>query len=227
MVGRGTSAIGLLLLAGCAQDPLARANVYPGLVAVEAPAGELTPVMFSADDAPARQGLLYVAMYDAAVAGQNAGLARGSGDVAEIETKVGEVLYAIEPEVAPAWPAKTTGIVEVWAGTGYGLRRAVQGMIAEITAALENGTASAALRTNGPRAIRCAENTLARADHTAALAQRVLAAAPDAELDPMLRELEEVATALNNGVPSPDDQGCGLQQAYLYLSRVGLYVAEG
>ena len=227
MVGRGTSAIGLLLLAGCAQDPLARANVSPGLVAVEAPAGELTPVMFSADDAPARQGLLYVAMYDAAVAGQNAGLARGSGDVAEIETKVGEVLYAIEPEVAPAWPAKTTGIVEVWAGTGYGLRRAVQGMIAEITAALEDGTASAALRTNGPRAIRCAENTLARADQTAALAQRVLAAAPDAELDPMLRELEEVATALNNGVPSPDDQGCGLQQAYLYLSRVGLYVAEG
>ncbi|HEX6114517.1 MAG TPA: hypothetical protein VFZ10_19645, partial [Geminicoccaceae bacterium] len=109
----------------------------------------------------------------------------------------------------------------------YGLRRAVQGMIAEITAALEDGTASAALRTNGPRAIRCAENTLARADQTAALAQRVLAAAPDAELDPMLRELEEVATALNNGVPSPDDQGCGLQQAYLYLSRVGLYVAEG
>jgi hypothetical protein len=221
------SAIGLLLLAGCTHDPLARADLYPGLVAVEAPTGELTRVMFSAADAPARQGLLYVAMYDAAVAAQNAGLARGTGSFANVETRVGEVLYAIDPEVAPAWPAKATGIVEVWAGSGYGLRRALRGMIEDITAALEDGAASAALRQNGPRAIRCAQNTLTRADQTAALAQRVLAAASDVDLDPMLRQLEEVAVALNNGVPSPDDEGCGLQQAQRYLNEIGLYSAEG
>lgn len=221
------SAIGLLLLAGCSHDPLARAELYPGLVEVEAPTGELTRVMFSAAEAPARQGLLFVAMYDAAVAAQNAGLARATGQVADVETRVGEVLYAIDPEVAPAWPAKATGIAEVWAGSGYGLRRALRGTIEEITAALEDGTASAALRSNGPRAIRCAENTLARADETAALGQRILAAASDADLDPMLRQLEEVATALNNGVPSPDDEGCGLKQAQRYLREIGVYAAEG
>lgn len=227
MLGRGLSVVGLLLLAGCTHDPLVESEVYPGLVEVEAPVGELKPVMFSADGAPAHQGLLYVAMYDAAVAAQNAGLARGAGSLEEVKTKIGEVLYAIDPEVAPAWPAKATGIVEVWAGTGYGLRRAVRGMIEEITAALEDGTASAALRTYGPRAIRCAENTLERAQRTVALAERVLAAGPDTELEPTLRELEEVATALNNGVPSPDDAGCGLQQAQLYLSQIGVDVAEG
>jgi hypothetical protein len=221
------SAIGLLLLAGCTHDPLARASVYPGLVEVAAPTGELTRVMFSALDAPARQGLLHVAMFDAGVAAQNAGLARGSGVVSDVETRVGEVLYALDPEVAPAWSAKATGIVEVWAGSGYGLRRALQGMIEEITAAVEDGAASAALRSNGPRAVRCIENTLTRADQTAALGQRLLAAAPGTDLDPTLRQLEEVAVALNNGVPSPDDEGCGLQQAFRYLNEVGLYAAEG
>ena len=227
MLGRGMTVIGLLLLAGCAHDPLAEAEIYPGLVEAEASEGELKPVLFSADDAPAHQSLLYVAMYDAAVAGQNAGLAQAAASLEEVKTKVGEVLYAIEPGLAPAWPAKTTGIVQLWDGTSYGLRRAVGRMIEEIRAALEEGTASAALRMNGPRAIRCAENTLERAERSVALAQSVLAAGLDTELEPILRDLEEVATALNGGVPSPDDEGCGLQQTYLYLSQIGVDVVEG
>jgi hypothetical protein len=227
MFGRGVIAIWLLLLAGCAQDPLAQAEIYPGLVEVEAPQGELVPVLFSAADTPAHQGLLYVAMYDAAVAGQNAGLAQVAASLEEVKTKIGEVLYAIDPELAPAWPTKTTGIVQLWEGTGYGLRRAVRGMIDEIRAALEGGTASTALRMYGVRAIRCAENTLERAQRVVALAQSVLAAGLDAALEPILRDLEEVATALNDGVPSPDDEGCGLEQAYLYLGQIGVDVAEG
>jgi hypothetical protein len=227
MLGRGMTVVGLLLLAGCAQDPLAQANLYPGLVEVEAPEGELEPVLFSADDAPAHQSLLYVAMYDAAVAGQNAGLAQAAASLEEVKTKAGEVLYAIDPGLAPAWPAKVTGIVQLWEGTSYGLRRAVGRMIEEIRAALDADTTSAALRLYGPRAIRCAENTLERAERVVALSQRVLAAGPESELEPVLRELEDVAIALNDGVPSPDDEGCGLQQAYLYLSEIGVEVAEG
>ncbi len=227
MLGRGMTISWLLLLADCAHDPLAEAEVYPGLVKVEAPEGELNPVLFSAKDTPARQGFLYVAMYDAAVAGQNAGLAQAAASLEEVKTDVGEVLYAIDPDLAPAWPAKITGVVEVWDGTGYGLRRAVRRMIEEIRATLDEGTASAALRMYGPRAIRCAENTLERAGQVVELSQRVLASGQDAELEPILRELEQVAVALNNGVPSPDDEGCGLQQAYLYLSQIGVDVVEG
>jgi hypothetical protein len=212
-----------LALAGCAHDPLAQANVYPGLVKVTAPQGPLTPVLFSAAGTPARQGLLYIAMYDAAVAGQNASLARAATRLEEVKTRVGEVMYAIDPEVAPAWPAKTTGIVEVWAGSGYGLRRAIRRMNEEITAALGQESASDALRTNGPRAIRCAENTLQRAERVLALSDQVLAAGADAELKPIMRELDETATALNNGVPAPGDEGCGLQQTFLYLEQTGLY----
>jgi hypothetical protein len=226
MLGRWVSAVCVLLLASCTHDPLVEANLYPGLVEVEAPEGPLTPVLFSAEDTPARQGFLYIAMYDAAVAGQNANLTRAAAGLEEVKTKVGEVLYAIDPELAPAWFVKTTGVVELWGGTGYGLRRAGRRMIEEIRAALEQDTGSAALRMYGPRAVRCTENTLERAEQVVELSQRVLAAGLDAELEPMLRELDEVATALNDGVPSPDDEGCGLQQMYLYLSQIGVDVAE-
>jgi hypothetical protein len=226
MLGRGVTAVCLLLLAGCAQDPLAEANLYPGLVEVAAPEGVLTPVLFSAADTPARQGFLYVAMYEAAVAGQNAGLARAAARLEEAKTRVGEVLYAIDPELAPAWPAKTTGIVQLWAGSGYGLRRAARRMIEEIRAALE-ADASSALRMYGPRAIRCTENTLERAERVDALGQRALTAGRDTELEPVLRELEEVAIALNLGVPSPGDEGCGLEQVHRYLRQIGVDVAEG
>jgi hypothetical protein len=226
MFGRGVIAVWLLLLGGCAQDPLAQANLYPGLVRVQAPQGELIPVLFSARGTPARQGFLYVGMYEAAVAGQNAGLARAAASLEEAKTRVGEVLYAVDPELAPPWSAKATGVVELWQGSGYGLRRAVRNMIDEIRAALA-ADPTPALGTYGPRAIRCAENTLERADRVVALSQRALSVGMDAELEPILRELEEVATALNNGVPSPDDQGCGLQQAYLYLSQLGVVMAEG
>jgi hypothetical protein len=60
-----------------------------------------------------------------------------------------------------------------------------------------------------------------------ALSEQVLAATTDAELDPLLRQLDEAATALNNGVPSPDDQGCGLEQTFLYLDQVDIYSSYG
>ena len=59
------------------------------------------------------------------------------------------------------------------------------------------------------------------------LSEQVLATATDAELDPLLRQLDEAATALNNGVPSPEGQGCGLQQTFLYLEQVDIYSPYG
>ena len=223
MLARGIAAIGVLLFAGCTHDPLVVKNVYPGLVPVRAPQGELTPVLFSAAGTPAQQGLLYVAMFDAGVAGQNASLARAAATPEVAVTRVGEVLYAIDPEVAPEWSAKRSGLVAVWAGSGYGLRRAGQDMIDEISAALTDGSVSDALREYGPRAIHCTENTLARAEQVLALGQQVVAGGANAEIEAILPQLDEAATALNNGVPAPGDEGCGLQQTYRYLGQIGLY----
>jgi hypothetical protein len=227
MLARNIAAVGLLLFVGCTHDPLVVRNVYPGLVAVQAPEGELTRVLFSADGLPAQQGFLYTAMFDAGVAGQNASLARAAATAEEAKTRVGEVLYAIDPELAPSWPAKDSGMVEVWAGSGYGLRRSIPRMIDDIRGALDRDSASAALRNYGPRAIQCAENALQGAERVRALSEQVLATEADAELDPLLRQLDEAATALNNGVPSPDDQGCGLQQTFLYLEQVDIYSPYG
>jgi hypothetical protein len=227
MLARGIAAVGLLLLACCTHDPLVVRNVYPGLVAVQAPEGELTRVLFSADSMPAQQGFLYTAMFDAGVAGQNASLARAAATAEEARTRVGEVLYAIDPEIAPEWPAKNSGMVEVWAGSGYGLRNSIPRMIDDIRAAVDRDGASAALRNYGPRAIQCAENALQGAERVRAFSEQVLASATDAELDPLLRQLDEAATALNNGVPSPDGQGCGLQQTFLYLEQVDIYSPYG
>lgn len=207
------------LLAAC-QDPLARAGIYPGLAEVSRPQGPLVPVLFSAEQTPAYQGYLYTAMYDAEVAAQSAGLALVADRLEEVKTRVGEVVYAIDPEAAPAWLAKTTGIVELWAGTGYGLRRSLANMIEELGEAVDGDAGIPGLDEYGPRAARCAENTLDRADRTLALAQRILAADADADLEPLLLRLEEVAVALNRGVASPGDQGCGLEQAERFLDAV-------
>src|SRR4029450_4931569 len=94
MLAAGITAIGLLLPAGCTHDPLVVRNVYPGLVAAEAPEGALTQVLFSADGVPAQQGLLYIAMYDAGGAGQKASLPRAAATAEGARSRVGEVLYA-------------------------------------------------------------------------------------------------------------------------------------
>ncbi len=227
MLARYSAALGVLLSAGCTHDPMVVHNVYPGLVAAEAPEGALTQVLFSDDAVPAQQGLLYIAMFDAGVAGQNASLARAAATAEGARTRVGEVLYAIDPEIAPPWPAKNSGIVEVWAGSGYGLRRSLPRMIDDIRAALDRDSASAAVRNYGPRAIHCAENAFQGTERVRALGEQVLGATTDAELDPLLRQLDEAATALNNGVPSPDDEGCGLQQTFLYLQQVDIYSPDG
>ncbi|HLT01516.1 MAG TPA: hypothetical protein VK001_05025 [Geminicoccaceae bacterium] len=225
MLGRSAIATGLLLLAGCTHDPLVEAEVYPGLVAVEEPRGELVPVLFSAPDAPARQSLLFVAMYDAGVAAQNASLTQAAASLDEVKSRVAEVLYAIDPALAPDWWAKDTGFARVWAGSGYGMRRAARRMIEEIDAALADPTASAGLRTYGPRAVRCVENALGRTDEVVALGDQILAAGPRDDVDPLLRELQRVTLALTDGVPSPYAEGCGLEQAFLYLSQIGTEVA--
>ena len=96
--------------------PAGREERIPGLVPVRAPQGELTQVLFSAAAAPAQQGLLYIAMFDAGWPGRTPTWP-GRRPPEAAKTRVGEVLYAIDPEAAPEWPAKRSGIVEVWAGS--------------------------------------------------------------------------------------------------------------
>ena len=215
---------GLGLLGACTRpvdDPLAVRSIYWGLAPLPQYDGPLPQVLWSAPETPARQSLLYTAMVDAEVAAQYAGRARASGDPALVRNALGEMLYALDPALAPDWEAKATGIVRGWAGTGYGLRRAAAGMADELRAAAAAGDAPPALADYALPAAECADNALAWAERLVLLSQDAAAtAAPEA--DPLLQQIQELATQLNHGAldrvdGAAPDPACGLAHAVRFL----------
>lgn len=215
---------GLGLLGACTRpvdDPLAVHNVYWGLAPMPDYDGPLPEVLWSAPEAPAKQSLLYTAMVDAEVAAQYAGRALAAEDPISVRTALGEMLFALDPEAAPAWEAKETGIVRGWAGTGYGLRRAAAGMAAEIRAAAEEEDAPIVLAQYALPAARCADNALEWSERIVVLT-REAAGTPTLAADPVLQQIQELATRLNQGSldpvgAAPADPECGLGQAVRFL----------
>jgi hypothetical protein len=217
--------VGLGLLGACTRlvdDPLAVHSVYWGLSPNPVYRGELPQVLWSAPDTPAKQGLLYTAMVESEVASQYAGRARARlDDPGQVRSALGEVLYAIDPEQAPPWEAKSAGIVAGWAGRGYGVRRAVGNMAEQLRDQAGARSASPVLAEYGPRAAGCADNTLGRAEQVMTLGQQAFAAVPDAELEPLLEQLETLANELNRGAGVTHEEPCGLEQAKRYLDLLG------
>jgi hypothetical protein len=220
---RFAAIVALGLLGACTRwvdDPLAVHGIYPGLAPMPAYEGELPTVLFAAEDTPANQGLLYTAMYEAEVASQYAGRAAAAGDPALARSALGEVLYALDPELAPPWEAKAAGIVPGWAGGGYGVWRAATNLAAEVEREAAAGEPSPALVEAAPLVLTCAENTLDRAERVVALSREAL---DGAITEPLLEAIRDVATELNQGASAalePDDPACGLEEAELYLDAV-------
>jgi hypothetical protein len=222
MRGRILGAVAVLWLTGCVQDPLAERSIYWGLSPFERPTGPLVRVLDTDSGTPAKQGLLYTSMRDAEVAATYAGRALARTDEpGETESALGDVVYAIEPAGAPAWNARDGAFGPHWGSQGYGLQRALNGMAAEVAAASGEGSASAPLRQHGPQALRCTENTQARAGQVLALSQQALAeGSRAASAVPTLEQIKGQAEELNRGVPSPGETGCGLQDVKRALDQV-------
>lgn len=216
--------VGLGLLGACTRvvdDPLAVHNVYGGLAPLPDYDGPLPEVLWSAPETPAKQSLLYTAMVDAEVAAQYAGRARAAEDPALARTALGEMLFALDPDAAPDWAAKASGIVRGWAGTGYGLRRAAAGMADEIRAAAAADDARPVLAQAALPAARCADNALEWSERIVRLSREAVAT-PALGADPLLQQIEELATQLNQGSldpvgAAPADPECGLGQAVRFL----------
>lgn len=197
-------AVGMLVVTGCAPGDL------DGRLGFGGDTSPLQRILFTSEHTPAYQGLLYAAMKDAEAATQAAGHAVAAAeDPAEVKEAMGEVIYAVAPEVAPDWRAKRAGLVPGWRATGYGVRRAVREMGAEL-GALE-GDAPA-------RALVCVENTAQRAERLLDLARRALeTGGPDGQGD-LLARIEDLAVALKEGRDADGDEviaieagECGLQ----------------
>jgi hypothetical protein len=209
--GRIAAIVGLAMLGACARlvdDPFAVHNIYQGLTPNPVYRGELPRVLYSDPEVPDKQGLLYTSMFESEVAAQYSGLAVTAERPSEAQSQLEEVLYAIDPAVAP--PNVSTPTASGWAGAGYGARRAT----GELAAAIRNGVASdgsAALRQYGPEAAGCADNTLHRADQVATLSQQALEG--PAEQSDLLQQIHDIARQLLRGSDAGTDPAtCGLEQ---------------
>jgi hypothetical protein len=225
---RVLGAVGVLWLTGCVQDPLAEHSVYWGLSPFERPSGPLVRVLDFDSATPDKQGLLYTSMRDAEVAATYAGraLAR-TNEPGETGTALGQVVYAIEPAEAPAWDTRHYPFGPVWAGHGYGLQPALNDMASELAGVSEGASASAPLREHGQSALRCTENTRARAGQVLTLSHQALAASGGVAPAPALERIKEQAEALNRGVESAGASGCGLQEVKRQLDQVALAAPSG
>ena len=170
---------------------------------------------------PDKQGLLYTSMRDAEVAATYAGRALARTDEpGETATALGQVIYAIEPAEAPAWDTRHYPFGPVWAGHGYGLQRGLNDMASELAGVSEEAAASAPPREHGPAALRCTENTQARAGEVLALSQQALAASGGVTPTSTLEQIKERAETLNRGAASAGEGGCGLEEVKRQLDQV-------
>ena len=223
MRGRILYAAGVLWLAGCAQDPLAEHNIYWGLSPFERPTGPLVRVLDTDSAAPDKQGLLYTSMRDAEIAATYSDRAIARQDEpGETEEAIAEVVYAIEPAEAPPWnpgpwQAAGHGLVAGWASHGYGLQRSLGDMAEVIASATERDPA--VLQASGSRALDCTRNTQDRAAQVLALSQQVLNRGGGVAPEATLAQIQEVAQALNRGVPGPGASGCGLREVERQLNE--------
>jgi hypothetical protein len=204
------------LLAGCA----------PGLVGGDRPSNPyLERVLVSDDDVPAKQSLLYSAMQDAEVALQSAGYAAAADEPADAKNRVSNMLHAIDPSI-PGTPTVTAyGITAVWPGTGFGLRRAIEG-IADQMRAVSSRYASREQVVEEAALVRvCAEQNLERVDRVVSLGQQALAAETAEELAALIAELDRLTDIVLEAPAADAADACSLEHARRYLASLALQLA--
>jgi hypothetical protein len=213
------------LLAGCA----------PGLVGGDRQSDpNLDRILVSDSSVPAKQGLLYQAMQDAEVALQSAVYAVAADQPAEAKARINNMLHAIDPSF-PGTPTVTaSGIAAFWPGTGFGLRRAVEGIAEEARTVGSRRGASEQVVAQAGQVVACAEETLGRIDRLEALGQEALAAGSAAEMTPLLTQMDDLArimmeapAAQAEGIimqaPAAETSGaCSLEDAKTYLDSLAL-----
>ena len=166
-------------------------------------AGALGRILTSAEDTPGSQGLLYVATAESEIAAQATSLAVARIDrPGVVQSQMGELIYALEPAAAPAWEAKSTGLVPGWEGLGYGALRASE----EMAAALEQLAAR-----QGPvgqvaaDARICTSNALGWGRRALSLAEDLMDDATLAESEAVLPQIERLTRAMNAGLDQDGD----------------------
>jgi hypothetical protein len=204
------------LLPGCA----------PGLVGGDRRSDpSLDRILVSHSNVPARQGLLFMAMQDAEVAVQNAQYAVVADEPAAAKNRINNVLHAIDPSF-PGTPTVTaSGIAAFWPGTGFGLRRAVEGIADQARAVGSRHAAREQVVAQAGQVASCAEQLLGRIDRTASLGQQALAAGSATEMAPLLAEIDRLTRTVFEAPAAQAEAACSLEDARRYLDSLALQLA--
>ncbi|HEY4130472.1 MAG TPA: hypothetical protein VGM50_07630 [Gemmatimonadaceae bacterium] len=177
----------------------------PGAVGVH-----IGHVISAFGDTPNMQGLLPVALADAKVAAQHAALAaKDPNNLAAMKLHAGHVLNALDPTIVVKGP-----------GSGYGVKKATQGVITHINLAAKATGASQNVITHANHVATSAQNTLTRCDTAIDLAKKIQESTSASDAAALVSQLVSVTSQLTAGVDKNGDgritweagEG-GLQQA--------------
>ncbi len=203
---------------GLLPPPPPHVNVIPP---ADLPAGavgtHIGHVINGFSDTPNGDGLLTVAIAEAKVAIQHAGLAgRQPGNLDAMKLHAGHVINALDPTIVTTGP-----------GLGYGLKKAALGTATHIELAAKAPGASPNVTMHAGHIAQAARNSAMRADSVIAIAKQVQAStsAPEAaalvsRMASMSEQLMAGFDANGDGRVTPDEGG--LQLA---LDHVKLMVA--
>jgi hypothetical protein len=165
-------------------------------------------------DTPDGQGLLPVAMAEAEVVAQHAGLAsRASGNLAGMKTHMGHILHALDPAEAERGP-----------GQGYGVKKAANAIAQHIELAARAEGASQAVTQHATHVATSARNTAKRADEIIALAKQVQMATDAAAAATLVSQIASLAEQLIPGADANGDGQIGWQEGEGGLQHVEQHV---
>ena len=168
-------------------------------------------------DTPDKSGLLPMAQTEARTAAQHAGfMARTPDNLQTLQMHAGHVLHAIDPSTMPTATAP---------GKGYGVKRALQGVVAYSELATVTAGASPNVKTHATHIIAAAQSAAKRADQVIAMARRIQSAKSAAAAASLVGQLTSLCNELLAGIDLNadgkivwgDGEG-GLQQAQEHMT---------
>jgi hypothetical protein len=204
---------------GLLPPPPPHVNVIPP---ADLPAGavgtHIGHVINGFNDTPNGDGLLTVAINEAKVAIQHAGLAgRQPGNLDAMKLHAGHVLNALDPTIVPTGP-----------GLGYGLKKAATGAANHIELAAKAPGASQNVQTHAAHIAQAARNSVTRADSVIAIAKQVQAATSAADAAALVSRMASMSEQLmagfdanGDGRVTPEEGGLQLAQDHVKMLVAG------
>ena len=142
-------------------------------------------------DTPDKAGLLAMAQTEARIAAQHAGfMTRALDNLQTMQMHAGHVLHAMDPSTMPKATAP---------GKNYGVKRALDGVIAYSDLAAKTAGASPNVKTHTAHIIEAAKSTSLRADQVIALTKKIQSATSAAAAAPLVSQLNSLCNELVAG----------------------------